>query len=149
MNRGTSPVEIRIVRDWETAAIIELYRAAGWWRDGWDRAGITPMIQGSTVFVVAVEEATGRTVGMGRLISDGVSDGYIQDLVVHPDFRRGGLGRRLVKALVLWAQETGLLWLGVIAEPGAEGFYQNLGFRVMEGYTPLLLTGLRDADNGT
>jgi len=87
--------------------------------------------------------------GWPGLFSDGVSDGYIQDLVVHPDFRRGGLGRRLVKALVSWAQETGLLWLGVIAEPGAEGFYQNLGFRVMEGYTPLLLTGLRDADNGT
>ncbi len=141
MNVDADPVEVRLVPDWDPGAVISLYRAAGWWREEWDPSGISPLIRGSTVFVVAVERETGRTVGMGRIISDGVSDGYIQDLVVHPEFRRSGVGRRIVEVLVSWAEEAGLLWVGVIAEPGAEGFYRSLGFGLMEGYTPLLLTG--------
>lgn len=141
MNVDTDPVEIRLVADWDPEAVIGLYRAAGWWREEWDPSGIPPLIRGSTAFVVAVERENGRTVGMGRIISDGVSDGYIQDLVVHPEFRRSGVGRRIVEALVSWAQKAGLLWVGVVAEPGAEGFYRSLGFGSMDGYVPLLLTG--------
>ncbi len=50
------------------------------------------LIRGSFLFAVAVDRKTGHAVGMGRVISDGVSDGYIQDLVVLPEYRKTGIG---------------------------------------------------------
>jgi len=69
-----------------------LYRAGGWWKDEYDPAEIPGLIRGSFAFAVAVEEESGRAVGMGRVISDGVSDAYIQDLVVLPEYRSRNVG---------------------------------------------------------
>ena len=43
---------------------------------------INDLIRGSFLFAVAIDISTGRAVGMGRVISDGIADAYIQDLVV-------------------------------------------------------------------
>src|SRR5208283_4222128 len=64
-----------------TEAIVDLYRAGGWWQEqpAW-RAAIPQMVRGSFCFLLA-RAPDGRIVGMGRVISDGASDGYIQDVV--------------------------------------------------------------------
>jgi ribosomal protein S18 acetylase RimI-like enzyme len=41
-----------------------------------------------------------RIIGMGRAISDGVSDAYIQDVTVHPDLRGKGIGKAIIRKLV-------------------------------------------------
>jgi aralkylamine N-acetyltransferase len=38
-------------------------------------------------------------------------------------------------------RESGVLWIGLIAEPGTEPFYTPFGFSRMEGHVPLLLRG--------
>jgi ribosomal protein S18 acetylase RimI-like enzyme len=78
---------------------------------------------------------------MGRVISDGVSDGYIQDLVVLPEFRRSSVGSRIVITLIQKARKAGLTWLGLIAEPETEKFYEPFGFKKMKGHIPMLLHG--------
>ena len=62
--------------------IVDLYRAAGWWKEEMDASKINDLIRGSFLFAVAIDISTGRAVGMGRVISDGIADAYIQDLVV-------------------------------------------------------------------
>jgi ribosomal protein S18 acetylase RimI-like enzyme len=128
-------IEVRLVDAWDADEIVELYRAGGWWKEGADPAGISDIIRGSYLFAVAVDPATGSAIGMGRVLSDGVSDGYIQDLVVLKKYQRSGIGRMIV-SLLLKAQ--GLGWICLIAEPGSEGFYQPLGFQRMKGFIPLL-----------
>jgi aralkylamine N-acetyltransferase len=103
--------------------------------------GITPLIKGSFAFAVAVDKGTSKPVGMGRVISDGVSDGYIQDLVVLPEYRRNGIGNRIVSTLVEACNAKGLGWIGLIAEPGSENFYRSLGFSVMPGHIPMIYKG--------
>ena len=71
------------VRSWDDTEIIDLYRAGGWWEMGWSPAGIAPLMRGSFLFIIALDTTTGHAVGMGRIIADGSSDGYIQDVVVH------------------------------------------------------------------
>jgi aralkylamine N-acetyltransferase len=127
-----------LIEAWDTDQIIELYRAGGWWKDEFDPAGIPLLISGSFLFAAAVDPATGSAVGMGRVLSDGVSDGYIQDLVVLPPYQRSGIGRRIVALLVKESRARGLGWIGLVAEPGSEKFYLPLGFRHMKGYVPLL-----------
>lgn len=92
--------EVRLVDAWDLDAIADLYRAGGWWKEEWNPAGLSSLIRGSFAFAVAVESSTGRTVGMGRVISDGVSDGYVQDLVVHPNYRDRDIGTMILSALL-------------------------------------------------
>lgn len=137
MNVATD-VEIRLIDAWNVEEIAELYRAGGWWREGYEASGLAPLIKGSFAFAVAIDRRTGSLAGMGRVISDGVSDGYIQDLVVLPEYRRSGIGRKIVSTLVGACQARGVLWIGLIAEPGSERFHESLGFKEMPGHVPML-----------
>jgi aralkylamine N-acetyltransferase len=131
-------IEIRLVKSWPEDDIVELYKTGGWWKDSYEKSGIPRLITGSFGFAVAVDPTTGKAVGMGRIISDGASDAYIQDVVVLQEYRNHNVGKQLVQALVDFCLSRGLLWIGLIAEPGTDSFYVPLGFRTMERYTPML-----------
>lgn len=130
---------IELVKDWEADQIVELYRAGGWWKEEMDPSRIGELIEGSFLFAVAVEISSGSSVGMGRAISDWISDAYIQDLVVLPGWRGHGVGREIVSAILDGCLSQGIRWIGVIAEPGTEEFYRSIGFEPMKGYVPMLL----------
>jgi len=130
--------EVRLIRTWDSGQIVALYRAGGWWKDEYTPEGIPDLIKGSFLFAVAIDTATGSAIGMGRVISDGVSDGYIQDLIVLPEYRRSGIGRKIVLLLIRACREKGINWIGLISQPGCDEFYRDLGFARMEGFIPLL-----------
>jgi GNAT superfamily N-acetyltransferase len=130
-------VAIQLVQEWRADEIANLYRAGGWWKEEYDQKELPRLISGSYLFAVAVDMKNGRAVGMGRVISDGVSDGYVQDLVVLPEFRKTGIGARILSLLVKKCVESGISWIGLIAEPGTENFYLPFGFHPMEGHIPL------------
>ncbi len=129
-------INYQIIKQWPTDEIVKLYQSANWWKESDDaRAAIAPIIAGSFCFmVVTIEE---KTVAMGRVISDGVSDGYIQDLVVLKDYRGLGIGKNLTKKLTQYCQEKGLVWIGLIAEPGTTAFYENIGYKTMKDFIPM------------
>jgi aralkylamine N-acetyltransferase len=134
-------ITVQLVRSWDEHEIVELYRAGGWWKEEYSASEIPALIQGSFLFAVAIHEKSGKAIGMGRVISDGVSDAYIQDLVVLPSCRGTGLGKQIVGTLVDACKKSGLTWIGLIAEPETEQFYQPLGFHVMARHVPLLYRG--------
>ena len=74
---------------------------------------------------------------MGRIISDGFSDAYIQDVVVLPKYQKKGIGGKLIKFLIEYCLSKGILWIGLIAEPNQDKFYSNLGFKTMVNYVPM------------
>ena len=129
---------IQLVLSWDVVEIANLYRAGGWWKEEYDQRELPRLIRGSFLFAVAVDRKTGHAVGMGRVISDGVSDGYIQDLVVLPEYRKTGIGTQIVSTLVKKCVERGISWIGLIAEPDTEKFYLPFGFHPMEGHVPLI-----------
>ena len=117
MNLKYVDFEITIVNKWDKTEIVELYRDGNWWDESWNPEEIGSLIKGSFIFAVAVDKSTNSAIGMGRIISDGVSDGYIQDLVVKKDYRKLGIGKCILNTLVKEAQSKGLTWIGLIAEP--------------------------------
>ena len=139
----SSEISIQLVKSWDGEEIVGLYRAGGWWKEEYSAAGIPALIRGSFLFAVAVHTTSNKAVGMGRVISDGVSDGYIQDLVVLPSCRGTGVGRQIVQALVDGCTKAGVTWIGLVAEPETEEFYKPLGFALMNGHVPLLYQGDR------
>jgi aralkylamine N-acetyltransferase len=133
-------IEIRLINSWPAEEIVALYKAAGWWKDTYDKAGIPQLIKGSFAFAVAIDQQKGNAIGMGRVLSDGVSDAYIQDVVILPAYRGKNLGKKLVQTLVDHCHSRGILWIGLIAEPGSSQFYTTLGFKPMDNFIPMLYT---------
>ncbi len=113
-------VRVELVNAWEEGPIVNLYKAGGWWREYMDASRLPELISRSYLFAVAVDSSTGRSVGMGRVISDGIADAYIQDVVVLSEFRRMGVGSMIISALLKGCRSRGITWIGLIAQPEYE-----------------------------
>lgn len=116
-----------------------LYLQAGWVDANDDPADLRALVAGSFL-VAAAFDSQGMLCGMGRIISDGSSDCYIQDVVVRADVRGRGVGSRIVSLLADEARSRGLRWIGLVAAPGTTPFYESLGFRPMKDHVPMLLS---------
>jgi len=118
---------------------VNLYRDAGWKAHLGDMNNlewIDQIIRGSFCFVGAFSQD--RMVGMGRSISDGVSDAYIQDVTVLKSFRGQGIGSSIIRSLVSYLKQSGIDWIGLIAEPGSRSLYEKTGFVTMTDHQPML-----------
>lgn len=134
-------IAYRAIRNWSESEIIDLYRAVGWWEMGWKPEDIASMMHSSFLFIIALDTTTGRAIGMGRIIADGSSDGYIDDVAVLPTYRERGIGTTIATLLRSLGTALGLSWIGLISAPGKENIYKRAGFFPMENYTPMSLTG--------
>jgi aralkylamine N-acetyltransferase len=131
-------VEYEAISSAPIEEIVELYKAADWWQESPDARAIIPaMIRGSLCFMVA-RSINGKIIGMARVISDGYSDAYIQDVVVLGTYRGQGIGRELVRRLTQFCVDRKISWIGLVAEPGTQGLYEELGYGPLVGYQPML-----------
>ena len=75
----------------------------------------------------------GKIIGMGRIIGDGARIFYIQDLIIHPDHQRMGIGTEIVKKLIAYIEKLQLsncsIMVGLMSAKGKEDFYKKFGFR--------------------
>ncbi len=118
--------------------IVSLYCAEGWLSeqaDSFDLVG--RIIAGSHCFMIAESDKT--VIGMGRSISDRISDAYIQDVAVKNEYRNRGIGGKIIQLLLERLHADGLNWIGLIAEKGTHHFYRELGFKEMPGAVPMLI----------
>lgn len=130
----TSPTTDRIHQ------ILSLYKHEGWWVESSDDVDLVKrIVAGSHCFLI-VEDGK-RLVGMGRAISDGTSDAYIQDVAVDVNSRGRGIGTEIIKRLQKRLNRDGVNWIGLIAERGSHPFYERLGFNIMPDSTPMVKIG--------
>lgn len=138
-----SDIEYREIKTFSPAALAEirrLYLIAGWCSEADDVSFLPPLFAGSELVFSAW--SGDHVAGIGRAISDGVSDAYLQDIVVAPEFRRRGIGTALVTGLTDRLRRRGIGWIGLVGAPGTEAFYASLGFRAPENHTFWLFPGV-------
>ena len=128
-------VTFAVTKDLPRAEVLALDRAAGWFAQDDPAPQLDAMIANSFA-VSAAFDPSGRLLGMARALSDGVSDAYILDVVVRPDHRRQGIGRRLVSTLANYLASFGIDWIVCIGVPGTDGLYKSAGGEPMAGHTP-------------
>lgn len=128
---------LKTITEKEAQEITALYREAGWWTDSRDDLDlVTGIVKGSFLFLAA--KHNNMIIAMGRAISDGASDAYIQDLAVASFFQRQHIGTEIVTRLRNELVASGISWVGVIAENATHPFYEKLGFRPLENALPLI-----------
>ncbi|MEH7124648.1 GNAT family N-acetyltransferase [Bacillus sp. JJ1532] len=70
-----------------------------------------------------------QLIGTGRIISDGLINGYICGVIVHPDYRSQGIGGEIVKRLVEKGRASNL-HIQLLSEEKKAPYYEKLGFEV-------------------
>ncbi|MGO1974733.1 MAG: GNAT family N-acetyltransferase [Propionibacteriaceae bacterium] len=110
----------------DRAEVLRLYDSVGWTAYTDDPDTLHRALTGS--HRLAVARADGVLIGLARSISDGATIVYLQDILVHPDHHRTGLGRELVTMIL--GQYPGIRQQVLITdnEPGQRAFYESLGF---------------------
>ena len=70
----------------------------------------------------------GRLVGWIDCVSNGVTDAYIQDLMVHPACQGQGIGTGLMRRMLAYLREKRIFMVSVIYEESLKAFYARFGF---------------------
>lgn len=97
-----------------------------YWAKGRPRATQDAAIDGSLNFG-AYERATGRQRAYARVVTDGVTFGWLCDVIVDPERRGDGLGVALVE-FVLATLDPMRLKRVVLITGDAHGLYERFGF---------------------
>ncbi len=89
-------------------------------------------LSNSLYTVIAVDND--QTVGMGRMIGDGMYY-IVVDIVVQPNYQRQGIGSKIVNRIIEYVDQAtpigGRSSIQLIAEKGKEAFYGKMGFKVI------------------
>lgn len=75
-------------------------------------------------------------IGYGRIISDGIYQTFICDVMVHPDYQRQGLGIKVMEALLAHCKRQDIKWIQLSCAKGKQQFYQKLGFAERDPNAP-------------
>ena len=127
------PVTIRPIdlgRDF--LAVVRLYRVHGWTHAN-DPTRLRRAIECSSFSVVALDN-DGEVVGFARAMSDEAFAVYIADILVTPESQRQGIGRALMQAILRHYPTDRFHHQVLVAERGAEGFYESLGLTPVNTY---------------
>ncbi|MDO3412396.1 GNAT family N-acetyltransferase [Saccharibacillus sp. CPCC 101409] len=104
----------------------ELRQAVGWGRRDCD----FPALFERCNFWAGVQDGQGKLVGFGYVAGMGLQHGYMEDIIVHPDYQGQGIGKRLVKRLLDEAESYGLEIITLTFEAKNADFYEACGFQV-------------------
>lgn len=72
-----------------------------------------------------------KLVGYVDCVSNGVTDAYIQDLMVHPSYQGQGIGTQLMERMICFLKEQRIYMISVIYEEALQPFYKRFGFQEM------------------
>jgi GNAT superfamily N-acetyltransferase len=101
---------------------------------GWDRSSGTygTTLKRHLAWFTARDDQ-GRLIGYASLLSDGISDALLVDLMVHPEHRHSGIGRKLVKSAVSYAKAERVRCVQVTFAPELKRFFEGCGFQILKG----------------
>lgn len=85
----------------------------------------------NTTYITAAYDGS-KCIGLTRLLFDYGTDAYITDVIVHPEYQGYGIGKMLIKDVLLFIKEKSsphtIVTCSLYANKGKEMFYEKLGF---------------------
>lgn len=73
-----------------------------------------------------------RVIGYVDCVSNGLTDAYIQDLMVHPEHHHRGIGTELMNQMIAYLKDKNIYMISVVyGEEELRPFYEQFGFITM------------------
>jgi len=121
-------LQFRINPDIKAEDVANLRSKAGWGK----REDKLEKILGNTYLTVACFDRD-RLVGFVDVISDGIDDALIRNLIVDPDYQRKGVALKLLSIITKRVREDGIKTINVLFEPALKELYLKAGFTLICG----------------
>lgn len=118
--------------DYESAAVptqtelADLYDAVGWSAYTRDPARLAAAVSASLSVVTARED--GELIGLARLVGDGLTIVYLQDILIRPAHQRRGIGRQLFQRALAPYGDVRQKVLITDDESSQRAFYESMGY---------------------
>ena len=112
--------------------ILHLYQAVGWTNYTNQPQMLEQALSHSLVIYLALDDDA--VVGLIRLIGDGFSSVFVQDLIVLPSYQRQGIGSALMKEALEDYKEDYQVQLATEQTEKNVGFYRSMGFETLSTY---------------
>lgn len=125
-------IKVVTAEDLPLNEVLELYRAVEWLAYTKDPDSLGRALEGSSTLVAAHESQT--LVGLVRVISDGASICYLQDILVRPSHQGRGIGRALAERALEQYPHVRQKVLITDNEPKQKAFYESLGYSQTEEF---------------
>lgn len=125
-------IKVVKAKDLPLSEILELYREVEWLAYTKDPDNLVRALEGSSTLVAAYDGQT--LVGLARVISDGASICYLQDILVRPSHHRRGVGRALAERALEQYPHVRQKVLITDDEPKQKAFYEALGYTQIEEF---------------
>jgi ribosomal protein S18 acetylase RimI-like enzyme len=107
----------------------ELRELVGWGRRDEDY----PLLFERCNFWAGVRNENDILIAFGYVCGMGLEHGYMEDIIVHPDYQEKGIGSKLVKELLREAKRFGIRIVTVSYEENKTNFYKRCGFTTGSG----------------
>ena len=120
-------MEIRAYTEYNEAEILGLYASVGWTACTDDPAALRNGFANSLLTLAAYEEAA--LAGLIRVVGDGHTIVFVQDILVRPQFQRRGIGSALLQAVLNRYAGVRQIELFTDDTPETAAFYRSMGFR--------------------
>lgn len=120
-------MEIRAYTEYNEAEILGLYASVGWTAYTDDPAALRNGFANSLLALAAYEEAA--LAGLIRVVGDGHTIVFVQDILVRPQFQRRGIGSVLLQAVLNRYAGVRQIELFTDDTPETAAFYRSMGFR--------------------
>ncbi|MEG1887828.1 MAG: GNAT family N-acetyltransferase, partial [Oscillospiraceae bacterium] len=104
-------------------AIADLRESVGWNR--MEAVYSDPLM--TSFFHIAAYDGD-KLIGYIDSVSNGVTDAYIQDLMVNPDYQGNGIGTELMTRMIAALKERHIYMISVVYEEKLKSFYSRFGF---------------------
>ncbi|OZB88485.1 MAG: GNAT family N-acetyltransferase [Microbacterium sp. 14-71-5] len=111
----------------DRARVHDLLVSHAYWAAGRSRAIQDSAIDASRNYGV-YHASSQRQVAYARVVTDGVTFGWLADVVVEPEHRGRGLGRLLVSGILTDLEPLGLKRVLLKASPAGRALYAALGW---------------------
>jgi len=108
-------------------ALLNLYNDAGWFVYTRNPEQLTQAIRQSLSVYTAWENE--QLVGLIRVVGDGLTIIYVQDILVLKSHKRQGIGKKLMEKVLEEYKSVRQKVLLTDDTPETRGFYKSLGFR--------------------
>lgn len=104
-----------------------LYQTTGWNDQGSYTSDQLFRAVRQSWYTVSCYEGS-QLVGFGRVISDGIYQCFICDIIVLPDYQGKRIGTSLTNRLLSHCKSEGIRWVQLSCGRGKKPFYEKLGF---------------------